>query len=148
VYQTVSSNVGGPKSSSTFSQAVATDQGTTAGNPAPSPTFPFKPGTMRTRWKKPFITGLTATHCEVPTSSGWSPAGSGGWTRPKNFPRIVVLNGIQSNENNEIGDTLAWKNGEEAPGWVTEKFVVPFDSVLMSKFATCSGGQLQRTRKW
>ena len=84
------------------------------------------------------MTGVSAAHCEVPTSSGWSPAGSGGWTKLKNLPRIVVVNGIQSNENTEIGDTLAWKKGEEAPGWVTENFVMPFDSVRKSKSATCS----------
>lgn len=137
-YQITSNKVGAPKSSSTFSQAVPTDQGTTAGNPTPSPTFPFNPGVTRTIWSEPFMTGVSAAHCEVPTSSGWSPAGSGGWTKLKNLPRIVVVNGIQSNENTKIGDTLAWKKGEEAPGWVTEKFVVPFDSVRKSKSATCS----------
>lgn len=62
------------------------------------------------------MTGVSAAHWLVDTSSGSSPAGKGGWFKVKYWPKIFVLNGTESEETREMGFTATLKNGEDAPG--------------------------------
>lgn len=118
-------------------------QGATAGYPTPSPALPSNNGVTDIIRDVPVITGVSPAHWLVPTSSDFSPTGSGGCIKEKYFPRRRVLRGIGSDESNGTDFTLTLKNGVGDPGWETVSVVTPPFPESMSNTATCSGNKLR-----
>jgi hypothetical protein len=114
------------------------DQGTTSGNPLPSPNFPpsSAPTTFTIR-ALPLRTGSTAAHLSVPTSSGAEPAGHGGCKMVHHLPRMLVDVGQEMAETIGMDWMVALKKGAVSPGWKTDTVFPLLDSDHW-KLATCS----------